>query len=481
MASNLTSGATDSSAKTPLCVDLDGTLVRTDTLLELFVRALFHKPGGLLTALLQLRRGKAPFKKALTDLIDIDPGVLPYNSEFLDHLRSQHSQGRTLVLATASNESLARKIADHVGIFDDVIASSEQTNLRGSEKAAVLQDRFGAKGYSYVGNDKTDLAVWQSAATATFVNTPDRIKAKVAVPVEAEFQADSVTLQLLRALRMYQWAKNVLVFVPVATANALTDITALGNAAITFIGFSMVASGVYLVNDLSDLDADRAHPEKHKRPFASGRLPLSYGVLGPALMLSGMAVGLTVNALLGFTLLVYAIATTAYSTVLKTLPLVDVFTLAALYTMRIVAGGVATGFHATIWLLSFSSFFFLSLAFLKRYVELASLDESSLSPNRRDYLPGEHQLLMQLGVASAFSASIVLALYVELSIGGRDYARPVFVWGLVPLVLFWSCRLWLAAFRGFVDSDPIIYAARDWVSRIVIVLAGACYAAAAFG
>jgi len=460
---------------------MDGTLVRSDTLVELWIRALKKSVWRSLAMLPLMLRSRAQFKAALARFVDINPRALPYDEDLLDYLRVQRSAGRKLVLATASNERVAAAVATHLEVFDDVVASDDHVNMKGAAKARALEERYG-KDFSYAGNDRADLKVWDKASAAVLVGVSRAVRSQVRTPIEAVFARGSRVKALLQAMRPHQWVKNVLVFLPVITANAVLDFGSMYLAGLAFACFSIVASGVYLINDLLDLEADRAHASKRRRALADGRAPLAWAlVLGPALVVFGLLAGLFVSATLGAILFLYIILTTAYSVVLKTLPLVDVFTLAGLYTARVVAGGVVTGHVPSIWLLSFSGFLFLSLAFLKRYVELASLRSMGVSDvMRRGYMAVEDIAMFVLGIASAFSAAIVLSLYVELSIGGRSYEHPQLIWGLVPLALFWLCRLWLAAFRGYMLADPIAYAARDWVSHLVAASMGVIYILAAY-
>lgn len=464
------------SAALPLAVDLDGTLIHSDTLIETWLVALRKAPLTALAAPFYLLRGKAHLKARLTEAVSIDVASLPYNEELLDYLREEKSQGRHLALATASHMTVARPIAEHVGLFDEVIATDDTTNLRGPAKAEHLSTRYADTGFAYAGNDRHDLVVWRAAKAAIPVDTPSRVLNAIETPVEKSFQREtSPWRELIRGMRVYQWVKNVLVFLPLVTANALGDVNAVLAAILAFFLFGIVASGVYLMNDLSDLQADRAHAEKRNRPFASGSLPLTWGIVaGPGLLLLGLIGAYLLKPSLGHVILAYAVVTTAYSLYLKTQPLVDVFVLAMLYTLRVVAGGVATGYEASIWLLSFSSFFFLSLAFVKRYVEIIDQPEGT-QLKRRGYRFSEDVPLFVMGIASAFSAAIVLALYVESSVASVVYSRPIFIWSFVPLCLFWQCRIWLAAVRGHVTHDPILYAARDWVSAGVFGMAVLMY------
>ncbi len=288
--------------------------------------------------------------------------------------------------------------------------------------------------------------------------------------------SDSKFRLVIRAMRVYQWTKNFLVFVPVMTAGALFDLSALGKAAIAFYCFSMISSGVYLLNDVVDLEADRLHPTKKNRPFASGQLPVTWGLaLGPGLMVIGLAISFAVGVWLFSALLAYVIVTSLYSAYLKTIPLVDVFTLAGLYVLRILAGGIATGHLPSVWLLTFAGLFFLGLALLKRFVEFSAEESSENEKSRRGYQAEDKTLLLVMGMSASFAAAVILALYVESNTASSIYQVPVAIWAFVPLCLFWQCRVWLAAVRGEVHDDPIVYAAKDRSFWITVLAASVIY------
>jgi 4-hydroxybenzoate polyprenyltransferase/phosphoglycolate phosphatase-like HAD superfamily hydrolase len=465
----------DAPDELPLCVDLDGTLVRTDTLHEQYLSAFVRHPLAALLLVAQLVRGKAAFKRALSRLCPLSPESLPYQADLLEFLRHEKARGRKLVLATASDREVAESIAAHLDIFDEVIGSDGATNLKGRAKAAHLAARFGRGKFSYAGNSRADLQVWSEAGEVILVNTPRSIDAELArAPAVAHRFGSARTPRksklklLIRAMRVYQWVKNVLVFIPMLLAH-VSGLEIMVAAISMFFAFSMTASGIYIINDLLDLAADRAHPRKRARPFASGDLQLDYGALGPLLLTLGLAfawVGISFYAFL--LLLFYVVVTTAYSAYLKTKPLVDVFTLAGLYTVRMLAGGVATRIHVSIWLLGFSLFVFLSLAFLKRASELTVATAEGRRPSsRRAYRPDDEGLLRSMGITSAFTAALALSLYLSSDVARQHYLVPSWLWLVVPLVLFAQCRLWLSGTRGYMTDDPIVYACKDWVCWIV--------------
>ncbi|HXC29478.1 MAG TPA: UbiA family prenyltransferase [Stellaceae bacterium] len=471
----------------PLVVDLDGSLVRTDTLIECFVAALSH-PLKLARALLELRRGRAALKAALAEIAPPDPALLPYNRELLAFLREEQRHGRPLILATAADRRIALAVAQHLDLFDAVLASDGDVNLAGPAKRAAIEEALGRSDFSYVGNEHRDLAVWRDAASAVTVDATPRLQRAVArvAPIERSFPRDPArALAILRAMRPHQWVKNLLVFVPIVTARAVGDVGGWAEAFLAFWAFSLTASGIYLINDLCDLAADRQHPKKCERPFASGVLPPQIGLIfAPLLMIAGFSLGAAAGV--WPVLAAYAVLSLGYSFFLKSQPLVDVFALAGLYTIRLIGGGIASGYAVSLWLLAFSSFLFLALAIVKRVAELqASAKRERRGPARlegavkgdehkiagRGYLASDTHILELMGVAASFVTALVLALYVQSELTPAGDHRPTLAWGIVPLILFWQCRIWFVTLRGEMHHDPIVYAARDWVSWVVTVAA----------
>jgi 4-hydroxybenzoate polyprenyltransferase/phosphoserine phosphatase len=461
----------------PLCVDLDGTLVRSDTLAE----SLASGAGNwrMWSAFLTLfTKGRAAMKQKVAELEPVDAASLPYNDELLEYLRAEKARGRQLVLVTASDQTTANAVNSHLRLFDSVLASDGANNLKGERKAAVLVELFGEQGFVYAGNDRSDLAVWRRAKSAIVVNATRSVTADAAKSTGIEKQMSDARSKLrafFKALRPYQWTKNFLVLVPIATAHALNDGSAWISAGWTFAAFCATASGIYIINDLGDLRADRLHARKRHRPFASGALSLPLG-LGMAAFL--LATGALFSTLSGAVLLValYAATSLSYSLWLKELPLVDIFVLAGLYTLRLFAGGEATGHRVSLWLLGFSSFFFLSLALVKRVSEMMVLTRARAA--RRGYMVEDVPVLQLMGIASGFTAIVVLSLFVQDETTSRLYSSPALLWCIVPLILFWLCRIWLSTARGYMHDDPIVYAAKDWVSWLVTIAVFGTLAAA---
>jgi len=462
----------------PLVVDLDGTLIRTDMLHESALRVLRDNPLHTLRIPYWLSRGKAVLKRRLAGHTDFDPSALPYNHDLLEWLKQQRTQGRTLVLCTASDHSIAAAIAEHLGVFDEVMASDGRTNLAGKHKAEALEQRFGNAGFDYAGNSRADLAVWRHARRAVVVNASPGLakQAEACCEVERVFPAPALGLSAWhRALRAHQWLKNGLLFVPLVAAHRLTEPDTWLALCLAFFSFSLCASSVYIANDLLDLESDRQHPRKRNRPFASGLVPAWMGVaLAPLLLLGSWALARQVSGNFLPWLVFYFALTCAYSWGLKRLMLVDCLTLAMLYTLRIVAGAAAADMPLSFWLLAFSVFLFLSLAFVKRYAELeVQLLHGKQKAHGRGYYTSDAPLIQTLGITSGYAAILVLALYLNSDAVVRLYRTPEIIWGAVPVMLFWVSWMWMKAHRGKMHDDPLVFAVKDKAS----LLAGLAFAA----
>lgn len=468
---------------TPLAVDLDGTLIRSDTLHEAALRAFRERPLALLLMPFWLMRGKAFLKQKLAALSRLDPATLPYNPHLLDWLKTQRAHGRKLVLCTAADVSIANAISEHLGIFDEVLASDGHTNLAGASKADALQKRFGAGGFDYAGNADVDLQIWRFARKAVVVNASGAVtrKAQQLVDIDQTFAAESAGWQVWwRALRVHQWMKNLLLLMAPLAAHMIPDADQAMRFVDAFISFSLCASAVYIANDLLDLDSDRLHPRKKARPFAAGHLPVSVGVLlSPVLLLAALLCAWPVGPAFTGWLALYFVLTCAYSIALKRLVIIDCLVLAMLYSLRIIAGAAAAGISLSFWLLAFSAFLFLSLAFVKRYAELDLQTKSgSERAHGRGYLTTDAPLVQALGVMSGFSSVVVLALYLNSDAVIRLYRSPELIWFAVPVLLFWISWIWMKAHRGEMHDDPLVFAVRDRVSLsagvafLAVLLAG---------
>jgi 4-hydroxybenzoate polyprenyltransferase len=458
----------------PLCVDLDGTLVRSDLLFESLLALLRRRPLFSLWLPLWWARGRARLKHEIAQRASVDVTLLPYREELLMRLRAERARGRRLVLATASDGLLADSVARHLGVFDEIIASNGEVNLKGLVKRDALTTRFGERGFDYVGDAWADRVVWSSSRESWLVGVSPRTVAHLrsanpgvrVVVASAEGRASA----LFRALRLHQWVKNLLLFVPLVAAHRLFDRPALGRTAAGFLALGLVASGVYLLNDLVDLEHDRRHKHKRDRPFASGHLSLAAGAAFiPVLVLAGGTLAWAVSPALLAVVALYLATTTAYSFALKRIVMLDVLVLALLYTLRVFAGSVTADVVVSKWLLIFSIFLFLSLALIKRLAELQGLRERGAPGDQtgRGYRPEDLEILASLGAASGYIAVVVLALFVSSDDVTKLYAHPSYLWAACPLLLFWVSRIWLLAHRGEVQSDPIVFAIRDRVSYAV--------------
>ena len=469
-----------------IAVDLDGTLTLTDTLHEAVLALVRIKPFMLLLLPFWLIRSVVHLKLKVAENSVLDVTTLPYNLPFIEWLKEQKVNGKKIVLCTASNERIAQAVSKHLGLFDDVIASDDYSNLKSNNKRNALQEKYGEQGYDYAGNSSADIAVWAGASQAIVVNANKRVQRKVSqvASVSQTFPSESIGVSdWFRALRLNQWIKNLLLFVPLLAAHQLGSIQSLATLVIAFISFSLCASSVYITNDLLDLESDRGHPRKKHRPFASARLPIALGVaIVPLLIGVSIVLGTIVGSEFLVVLLLYLLLTVAYSLVLKRVVLVDCLTLATLYTVRIIAGAAAVGVSLSFWLLAFSVFIFLSLALVKRYAELlVQAQESKSAIHGRGYVVSDASLLQTLGVSSGYISALIMALYVHSEDVVSLYVQPMAIWLVLPILLFWVSWIWLKATRGEMHDDPIVFAIKDKVSLLVAALTAVVFVYAATG
>ena len=460
----------------PLVLDLDGTTVRTDTLVETALRLLATRPLALLRGLPQALRDRASFKQTLAEAAPLDPATLVYDDQVLALARAARAAGGEVFLATAADRRVADAVSAHLEVFDGVFASDGVLNLKGDAKAAALTRRFGERGFDYAGDSMADVPVWRSARRAYVVSpSPGLLRAAQAacpdtVPIGAPPTVGQTAGLLARALRVHQWAKNLLVFVPVLAAHAAHSALLL-HACLAFVAFSLCASGVYLLNDLIDLPHDRAHATKRRRPFASGALKLTWAPgLAAGLGLVIVAICLVLPLRFSAMLALYYVCTLTYSFVLKRRMVWDVVMLAGLYTLRIFAGAAATAIPISPWLLAFSLFLFFCLAVVKRLTELTLFVRRPDAPARdaalagRGYTPEDLDMLRSMAASSGTMAVLVMALYVNSTEVLSLYQRPAALWALCPILLFWVSRVLIVANRGLMHDDPVVFAMRDRVS-----------------
>lgn len=465
--------------KTDNCivVDLDGTLVMTDMLVENLFLFLRTYPWRVLSLIGWLLKGKAYFKSKLADAILPPTERLPYNEDLLVWLDQRRRAGALLVLATASDHRIARRVAEHLHIFDNVLGTESHINLSAQRKREALVRLYGERGFEYIGNSAADLKVWDAASRIHVANPERGVLAaarKLGNIGEIFENRPRYFKTLIRAMRVHQWAKNLLVFVPLLASHRLLDLSLSVRGLLGFLAFSLCASSVYILNDLLDLQDDRQHRTKRFRPLAAGTLPILHGlVLMPVLLLAALVLSLLwlpssfLAVLAGYYLL-----TLAYSLRLKRVVMLDVVTLAMLYTVRVLAGAAAMSLVTTSWILGFCVFIFLSLAFVKRYTELREARERGKVDKSagRGYYPSDFELLASLGGASGYISVLVLSLYINDASSGSLYHHPQWMWAACPLLLYWLSRVWLLAHRGEMHDDPIVFALRDRISRWVCVL-----------
>lgn len=451
----------------PLCVDLDGTLVKTDTFAQALLLLVRKRPSLLFSLPRWALGGLAAVKRKVAQQIQLDPAALPYHPGLLTFLNSEKEKGRTLILVTASDEIPAGAVATHLRLFSDVMASDGQSNLKAERKRDALVARFGVKGFDYAGNAKDDLPVWEAADGMIAVNPSASarraLKGRSSTRI---FEERPLRIKSwVRALRLHQWTKNILVFLPMMLAHQWNDSALLANGIIAFLAFSLAASTIYLCNDLLDLHADQHHPRKKGRPFAAGNLSLlSAAVALPLLLVSAVLLSLQLPATFAGVLVLYLVMNVLYSCWLKQTALLDVLTLAGFYALRIFAGTAAYGVPSSEWLIAFSLFIFFSLALVKRYSELREAAETTpnvLKVRGRGYRAADMPLVGSFGVASGCLAVLVLALYINSAKVTEFYHSPAMLWMLCPLMFYWIARLWLLAGRGELSDDPLSFAVRD--------------------
>jgi 4-hydroxybenzoate polyprenyltransferase len=469
-------------ATVPLCVDLDGTLVKSDTfhdalcvMIRTHPASLLRIPGWMISG------GKARVKAEVAARVPLDASHLPYNHPVLHFLAEQHRLGCPVYLATGADISLANRVAAHLGFFSGVFASNDAdtsapsgafVNLTGSHKLAALQQRFPA--FDYIGNARPDLPALAHSRQAYVANptlglTLGLKARKVRIARSFEDRRPLVPA-FLKAIRLHQWAKNVLLILPLLLSHNV-NLHTIVPALAAFLCFSFIASANYLVNDLLDIESDRHHLKKRFRPFAAGDLSVSGGLaIVLVLIAASCALLPQLPAVFGLWLLVYAVTTSSYSFRLKRIPLVDVLVLSGLYTLRMLAGGAATGTEISPWLSSLSIFLFLSLAMVKRFSELTNLRDRGITNSLgRGYMVGDLEQIRAFGTASAYAAVVVFSLYISRPDVYALYRHPGRLWLIVPLMLYWLSRVWLLASRGELDEDPVVFAIRDRVSIALAV------------
>jgi 4-hydroxybenzoate polyprenyltransferase len=458
----------------PLIVDLDGSLVRSDLLVESFFVAIGTDYRRIPSLFWALRRGKASFKSSITECATVDATHLPYDSDVLKMVDEARSDGRPVYLASASNELYVSTIAAHLGGFHGWFASDNDRNLSSRAKAQLLVQEFGEGNFDYIGSDQADLAVWRAARCRIAVHPSRSVRLNLlaidpnAVVVESRAERLKAWVKLIRC---HQWAKNGLIFVPMLTAQRF-DLMSIGQGTLAFFAFSLAASSIYILNDLIDLDADRRHPTKKLRPLAAGTVPIFEAmILSPLLMLTALALASAISLWFSAVLVSYAVLTTAYSFALKRKLIVDVIVLATLYTIRVIGGAAAISVLVSEWLLGFSMFIFIALALIKRYVELTALRERNLpDPTTRNYRKTDLEIVGALAAASGFNAVTIFCLYISSDTVRHVYSRPILLWFICPILIYWLGRALVMAHRTVMDDDPLVFALKDRNSHIAFAM-----------
>jgi len=466
-----------------IVVKLDGVLIRSDLFWERIFLFLNRHPMRFFTLLLWIFHGRSYLQDQLSRALTLDIVHLPYHQRLLQWLKQQRLQGASLTLLTANDIQTAQQIADHLGIFDEVLGAHDLA-LTPERMHLMLVERYGEHQYRYIGNAKSDLPIWQSAAIADIANPRFGVHHslnQLCVDDKVQFGATfidrpSYPTALRKALRVQQWVKNILIFIPLIAAHRIFDKQMIIIGIICFFCFSICASSVYLLNDLLDIPDDRLHPSKRKRPLAAGYFPIQHAVvLIPVLLLTAFTAALCLLPIkFSIYLLGYYALTLAYSSWLKRIVMIDVVVLALLYSTRVVAGGAAMDIGTTFWILTFCLFIFLSLAFVKRHAELFHLAQRSggetEQPSGRGYYASDHVIIATLGSASGYIAVLVLALYINEPTTGLLYKSQKWLWLTCPLLLFWISRVWFLAHRGLMNDDPLVFALRDKISRVLLVI-----------
>lgn len=462
-----------------LCVDLDGTLVLTDTLHESLIELLKKNILFIFILPIWILKGKAYFKDQIAKRVKLSPRSLPYNQLVLDYIDTRNQEGAESYLVTASHQSIAEDIATHLGVFAGYMGSNDEHNYKGSSKAILLNNKFGKGQYEYIGNDNADLPVWKDSARAVVASNSQRLQTKAKktskdlIVLGSHIQTSF--LSYVKAMRIHQWVKNVLILLPLLLSHSILDSEKVLLAFYGFILFSFAASGIYIFNDLIDLGHDRVHPLKSRRPMASGEVPAVHGfMLGILLWAVSLIVSFIYFKLLFLLITGYIVLNFVYSTILKKVVLMDVVVLAGFYTIRIIIGSVMTGVGLSFWLLTFSLFIFFSLALVKRFSEIAFHTDEKSQVKGRGYHSEDELVTTILGVSSGLISILVMALYINDPHTTELYADANWLWLTIPALLYWVSRLWLLAHRKMITDDPILFALKDiesYVTGAVLVFA----------
>jgi len=461
----------------PLFVDLDGTLISTDTLWESCLLYIKGHPLHFWKIFVWLFRGKAYFKEQLALNVNINAELLPYKDEVFKYISDAKAKSRDIYLLTAADQRIADSVSRSMKIFAAAIGSNSTINLKGKEKLSVIQNLIGKKAFDYIGDSVADIPIWNEAHTAIIAANFDSIVSKINKGANEiillKNDKKSKFKQWIKALRLHQWSKNALLFLALFMSHRLLELNLFFDVVVAFISFSLSASAVYILNDLFDLEADRKHPSKKNRPFAAGHLSIANGVIAiPILLIISFALAISfLPNTFTIILIIYLLTTTSYSLYLKEQLFLDVIILGALYTLRVMAGGLAVGIEVSTWLLGFSMFFFLSLAFMKRYADLLLIKNNEQKELfGRGYSVIDLDIVQKLGISSGFISLLILALYIKGDQVMILYKLPELIWLTIPILLYWLMRMWFVAHKGKMTDDPIIFAIKDKSSYVMFLM-----------
>ena len=458
------------SSEVPLFVDLDGTYTKTDLLFESFIAAIKKKPLIIFKCIYWLMRGIAALKYNLSKYAEINTSTLPLNREFLLFLKQEKKNGRKLYLATASNEKYAKAIVNNTNLFDGYISSCEKVNLKGRHKLKKIIEV--SERFAYAGNDSVDFEIFEKAEESILVNPSTNAKKKAKKhTVDKVFDNNTISSKKwLKQLRIYQWLKNLLIFVPLVVSGGFTSISNVVTIAIAFFAFCLLASSTYILNDLLDLESDRLHTRKKNRPLAAGSISIKSAIFAAlCLFFISLLTSLSLSNEFSLVLFAYLFLTLFYSFKVKQYIGMDVVVLALLYTMRILAGAVAINVIVSFWLLAFSIFVFLSLALVKRCSEIKSMEaEGKQLAKGRDYNVEDYAVLKSFGTSSAMLALLMFCFYINNSVLTDQYQQPDILWLIVPAICYWLMRMWIKTHRGEMHDDPIVFSLKDRGSLVTI-------------
>lgn len=452
----------------PLIIDLDGTLVRGDYLHESLVFILFHHPLQLIDVIKSIKSGRAALKKKTTDVMTSESSALVYREQILMLASQAKESGRKVYLVTAADHSIAESVQNHLGCFDGVKGSDSGINLKGHDKLSWLHHQF-PQGFIYAGDSSADLPIWLESKLAILVGSGAKYAEKlrnadVVVEVIDDKKINSLH-DWISELRVHQWTKNLLIFIPLFLGHIANDFQAVIRTGEAFILFSLIASGTYILNDLVDLVADRGHPTKRFRPIAAGRIPISSALVASLFLISMGSVGCVILGFqFSFFVGIYLCLTLTYSFYLKKLPIVDVGVIGCLFTLRVLMGSAANGLPISIWLTSFSICFFYSLSMAKRHVEVMRTGTKNLEIVRgRGYLANDWPITLTSGLGTAICSIIIMMLFVAES-APQNYHTPSWLYVAPACVFLWVQRIWLLSHRMELDDDPVNFALRDKIS-----------------